>query len=79
MVASTMIVGMTLGRMWRTITRRCGHPVAYAASTYVCPATARVAPRITRELVAAMMSASESTTLRSPGPRTAITDRMITR
>ena len=28
MVASTMIVGMTLGRMWRTITRRCGQPAA---------------------------------------------------
>jgi len=42
-------------------------------------ATAIVAPRITRELTAAMMTASESTTLRSPGPRTAMTESTITR
>src|SRR5262249_48479389 len=78
-VARMMIVAATLGRMWRTMIRAWPQPTARAASTYVPWAIAIVAPRITRELTAAMMIASESTTLKSPGPSTAITDRTMTR
>ncbi len=54
-------------------------PMARAASTYVCCMAPSVAPRITRELVAAISTASEMTTLPSPGPSTAMTDRMMIR
>src|SRR5438128_11466052 len=77
--ARMMIVAMTLGRMWRTMMRAWPQPSARAASTYVDWATAIAAPRITRELIAAMRMASATTRLRSPGPRTAMTERTITR
>ncbi len=51
--------------------------MARAASTKECWATAMVVPRITRELVAVMISESERTTLSRPGPRTAMTDRTM--
>ena len=45
------MVGTTFGRTCRSTTRRWPSPMARAASTYGCCATAMVAPRITRELV----------------------------
>src|SRR5438046_2446967 len=54
-------------------------PMARAASTNWLCITPRVAPRITRELVAAAMMATEMIRFSRPGPSTAITDRMMTR
>ena len=73
------MVAVTFGSRWRTMMRACPQPMARAASTYVCCIAVSVAPRITREFVAASNSASERTTLSRPGPRTAITDRMMIR
>src|SRR5687768_9142770 len=79
MVARMMMVAATLGRMWRRMMRGWPQPVARAASTYALDMTASVAPRITRELLAATMTLSARITLSWPGPSTAITDRMMMR
>ena len=73
------MVGTTFGRTCRRTTRRCPAPTARAASTWGCCATVMVAPRITRELVAAVMTASERITFSRPGPSTAMTDSTMTR
>ncbi len=50
------MVATTFGRMCRTMIRVWPQPMARAASTKECWATAMVVPRITRELVAVMIS-----------------------
>ncbi len=48
-VATTMMVGTTFGRMWVSVVRRCPAPRARALSTKVCSLTSRATPRTTRE------------------------------
>src|SRR5262249_20946651 len=78
-VARMMIVAATFGSKWRTMMRACPQPMARAASTNWLCITLSVAPRITREFVAAAMMATEMMRLSRPGPSTAITDKMMTR
>ena len=54
-------------------------PTARAASTYWFCATAIVAPRMIREAPAEPSTPSARMTFRSPGPRTAMIDRITTR
>src|SRR5207247_414637 len=71
-VARMMIVAMRFGTIWRAMMRAWPQPSARAASTYVDWATAVAAPRITRELAAAVGPASETPRVRRPGPWAAL-------
>ena len=74
-----MIVPATLGRMCRTMMRRCPQPMARADSMYTFSATLMVVPRMTREALAAPITPSARTMFRRPGPSTAMMERMTTR
>src|SRR5262249_26816437 len=78
-VARMMIVAATFGSTWRTMMRVWPQPMARAASTNWFCITPSAAPRMTRELVAAAMMATETMRFSRPGPSTAITERMMTR
>src|SRR5262249_42488697 len=78
-VARMMIVAATFGSTWRTEIRGWPEPIARAAPAERACITLSAAPRITRELVAAAMIATDTMRFSRPGPSTAITERMITR
>src|SRR5687768_3983890 len=78
-VARMMMVAAMLGSRWRTMILAWPQPIARAASMYWLSISASVAPRMTREFVAVPRTASDRMTFRRPGPRTAMTDRMMMR
>src|SRR5262250_3426807 len=79
MVATMITVASRFGTTWRSTMRRCGVPMARADSMYGFSITESAAPRITRALEAATRIDRERMRFKSPGPSTAMRERMITK
>ena len=73
------MVAITLGSTYRSMMRAGPAPSARAASMYGCCITERVAPRMTREVPAALRMDRARIRFSRPGPSAASRESTITR